>query len=122
MRTFGQTVRSYFWWIHPRGSVPYDVMVSLILAFIFLAPVWINFRDKPVERSPHQAEVIVKQEGDGFLYTVSASHVKQGSDAEIRESLLRIIEPITGYVSIDRYQALRDKNDHVIAYEVWAHR
>jgi hypothetical protein len=122
MSKFGQTVRGYFWWTYPRGSVNYDVMVTLILAFIFLAPIWINFRDKPVVRSPHQTEVVVQQEDDGFLYRVDASAVKSGSDTEIRESLLRIIEPIAGYVTIDRYQAVQDSRHNVVAYKVWVHR
>ena len=97
-------------------------MVTLILAFIFLAPIWINFRDKPQERPPHQTEVIVQQAGDGFLYKVDASAVKSGSDEEIRESLLRIIEPVGGYVTIDRYDAVRDSNHNVVTYKVWVHR
>jgi hypothetical protein len=122
MSKLAQTVRGYFWWTYPRGSVPYDVMVTLILAFIFLTPIWINFRDKPVERSPHQTEVVVQQEGDGFLYKVDASAVKPGSDTEVRESLLRIVEPISGYVTIDRYEPVRDPNHNLIAYKVWVHR
>ena len=122
MSTFGQTARGYFWWTYPRGSVHYDVMVTLILAFIFLTPIWINFRDKPQERPPHQTEVVVQQEGDGFLYKVDASAVKAGSDSEIRESLLRIIEPIAGSVTIDHYDRLRDSNHNVVAYKVWVHR
>jgi hypothetical protein len=97
-------------------------MVSVILAFIFLAPIWVNFRDKPQERPPRQTEVIVQQEGDGFLYRVDASAVKQGSDADIRESLLRVIEPVAGEITIDRYDPLRDGNHNVIAYKVWGHR
>ena len=116
------TLKGYLWWTYPRGSAPYDVMVALILAFIFLVPIWVNFRDKPVERSPHQTEVIVQQAGDGFLYKVDASAVKGGSEAEVRESLLRIIEPIAGDVSVDRYEPLRDGNHKVIAYKVWVHR
>jgi len=122
MSSFGSTLRRYFWWTYPRGSVHYDVMVTLILLFIFVTPVWINFRDKPVERSPRQTEVVVQQQGDGFLYKVDASVVRSASDAQIRESLLRIIEPISGYVTIDRYEAVRDGKDHVIAYKAWAHR
>jgi hypothetical protein len=48
--------------------------------------------------------------------------VKTGSDAEIRESLLRIIEPIGGYVTIDHYEAQRDGKHNVVAYKVWVHR
>ena len=87
MGKVSQTIKGYIWWTSPRGSVHYDVMVTLILAFIFLTPLWINFRDKPQERPPHQTEVVVQQEDDGFLYKVDASAVKADSDADIRESL-----------------------------------
>jgi len=119
---FGETIKGYFWWTHPRGSVPYDVMVTSILVFIFLAPIWINFRDKPQLRPPRQTEVVMQQEGDGFVCTVDASAVRAGSDAEVRESLLRIIEPLTGEVSIDRYIPIRGPNQVVTAYKVWVHR
>ncbi len=122
MGNFGKTLKGYFWWTHPRGSVPYDVMVSLILAFIFLAPIWINFRDKPQPRPPHQTEIVMQQQGDGFVYTVDASAVRAGSDAEVRESLLRVVEPLAGEVTIDRYAAVRDRDHNVTAYKVWAHR
>jgi len=122
MSKLGQTLRGYFWWTYPRGSVHYDVMVTLILAFIFLTPIFVNFRDKPQEKPARQAEVVVQQVGDGFLYKVDAANVKNGSDAEIRESLLRVIEPIAGSITIDQYQEMRDSNHNVVAYKVWAHR
>ena len=122
MSTFGQTLKGYFWWTHPRGSIPYDVMVTLILAFIFLAPHWINFRDKPQPKPPRQTEVIAQQDGERLLYTVDASAVRAGSDAETRESLMRVIEPIAGEIAIDRYTAVRDRDNNVTTYKVWAHR
>ncbi len=122
MSGFGRTLKSYFWWTHPRGSVPYDVMVTVILAFIFLAPLWINFRDKPQPRPPHQTEVVMRQEGDGFVCTIDAAGVRQGSDASVRESILRIIEPLSGEVTIDRYTEVRDRDHNITAYKVWAHR
>jgi hypothetical protein len=122
MGKISQTIKSYIWWTYPRGSVPYDVMVTVILAFIFLVPLWVNFRDKPQERPPRQTEVVVQQEDDGFLYRVDASAVKPGSDEEIRESLLRVIEPVAGEITIDRYEAVRDSKHKVIAYKVWGHR
>ena len=97
-------------------------MVTLILAFIFLAPLWINFRDKPQPRPPHQTEVVVQQEGNGFVYKVDAAALNPGSDSRDSRSLLRIIEPIAGEVQIERYEAVRDTKDTIVAYKVWGHR
>lgn len=122
MSKVGQAIKSYIWWTYPRGGVHYDVIVTLILAFIFLTPLWVNFRDKPQPRPPHQTEVVVQQEGDGFLYTVDASAVQPGSDTQTRDALLRIIEPIGGYVTIDHYKSLQDSSHKIVAYKVWVHR
>ena len=122
MSKLGQTLRGYFWWTYPRGSVHYDVMVTLILAFIFLAPIWVNFREKPQERPPQQGEVVVQQWGEGFLYRVDAANVNPSNDVTTRKSLLRIIEPISGYVTIDRYEPVHDGRQHIVAYNVWARR
>ncbi len=122
MSKLGQTINGYFWWTHPRGSVPYDVMVTLILAFVFLAPLVINFGDKPRVRTPHQTEVVVRADGSGFLYKVDADAVNEGSDEEVRESLMRVLEPISGEVTIDRYAPVRDGKHKIVAYQVWAHR
>ena len=122
MGKISQTIKGYIWWMYPRGSVHYDVMVTLILAFIFLGPLWINFRDKPVVRSPYQTEVVVKAEGNGFLYKVDAAAIKPGDDEAIREELLRVIEPVAGEIRIDHYEAVRDDKHNVVAYQVWGHR
>ncbi len=122
MSKLSQTLGGYLWWTYPRGSVPYDIMVSLILAFIFLAPLALNFGDKPTVRSPHQTEVVVRPEGNGFVYKVDAAAVEEGSDEAIRDSLLRVLEPISGELTIDRYQPVRDGKHKIIAYQVWAHR
>jgi len=122
MSKLRQVLGGYFWWTYPRGSVHYDVMVTLILAFIFLAPLAINFGDKPTVRAPHQTETVVRPDGDGFLYKVDADAVNGSTDSEIRESLLRVLEPISGEITIDRYEAVRDSKHKIIAYQVWAHR
>lgn len=124
MSKFGQTIKGYIWWMYPRGSIHYDVMVTLILAFIFLAPLAVNFRDKPIPRSPHQTEVLVKPDGNGFVYTVDAEAVTPGSDEQVREELLRTIEPIAGEVRIDRYEVVRDTRNRnkIVAYKVWGNR
>ena len=93
-----------------------------ILAFIFLAPLWINFRDKPQPRRPQQTEVMVKPEGNGFVYTVDAAAVSPGSDAQVRDELLRVIEPVAGEIRIDRFEPVRDSKDKIIAYKIWGRR
>ena len=47
---------SFLWWTYPRGSLEYDVMVGLILAFIFLTPRQF-FRDQP--RHPPQSPATI---------------------------------------------------------------
>jgi hypothetical protein len=54
---------------------------------------------------------------------VDAAAIKPGADDdEIREALLRVIEPVAGEVRIDRYELLRDNKHNVVAYKVWGHR
>jgi hypothetical protein len=114
------TIRGYFWWTYPRGSVHYDVMVTLILAFVFLAPLKFNFKDKPQEKPVHPIRVIVTSDpAGGFIYGVEAAAVHGANDAEIRESLEGIIEPIAGDVDITRWEPVRDNKGHVNEYRVW---
>jgi len=118
-----QTIRSYIWWTHERGSFHYDVMVTLILLFIFLTPRWINFKDKPTERIPHQTGVVVVvPHGDDFIYQIDAAAVEGDTDAEIREDLVRVIEPIAGEIVLSHYEAVRDSTGHIKSYRAWVSR
>jgi hypothetical protein len=118
-----KTIRSYILWTYERGSMQYDIMVTLILAFIFLAPYWVNFKDKPIGRTPHQTEVVVSPDGQsGFIYQVDASAVTGQDPAAIEAGLLHIIEPIAGEVEITRYEPVRDARGHTVGYKVWVSR
>ena len=113
-RGFKQILSSYFYWTYSRGSFHYDIMVTLILLFLFSSPYWINFNDKPVPRNLHQTDVLVTPDGKGgLLYEISASAVSNadgssadgsGSDTPVQDQLLRIIEPISGEVTIVKYE------------------
>ncbi len=117
-----RTIRSFIFWSHERGTIQYDVMVTLILLFVFLSPRLINFNDRPVERNPHPSEVAVYPDGNGeFIYQVDGKAIEESDDAGIRAQLLRIIEPISGSVSITRYEAVKQKG-RVTAYKVWVER
>ena len=97
-------------------------MVTLILLFIFVTPLYVNFKDKPAERKPHPTGVVVIPDKDGFIYRVDAAAVSGSSDPEVQAGLLSVIEPIAGEVKITRYEALQDLGGKVIAYRVWVHR
>ena len=120
MNRIWRTIRSYIWWTHDRGCFHYDVMVTIILLFIFLAPRWINFNDKPTERSLHQAgAVVVVPDQDGFVYQIDAAAAPGTSDSAVREELVRAIEPIAGEVKLLRYQPVLNAKGQVMAYKAW---
>ena len=123
MNAFWRTIRSYILWQHERGTLHYDVMVTLILIFIFATPYWINYNDKPVARGLHQTDVIVTADAQGgLLYEISASAVSPGDDRSIQDQLLRIIEPISGAVAIVKYEAVPNHDGKLQSYRVWVKR
>jgi len=123
MNAIWRTIRSYILWQHERGTLHYDIMVTLILIFIFFSPRVINFKDKPISRDPHPTEVVVTADTEGrLIYQVSASAVKAGDNADVREQLLHIIEPISGAVSIVSYETVSDRKGTLQGYRVVAKR
>jgi len=123
MNAVWRTIRGYILWQHERGTLHYDIMVTLILIFVFLSPRVINFNDKPIARNPHPTDVIVSTDADGrLLYQVAASALSPGDDRSVREQLLRIIEPISGAVAIVNYEAVVDHKGNVQSYKVQARR
>jgi hypothetical protein len=122
-------IRSYIFWAYERGSFHYDVMVTAILVFMFVSPHLIDFKDKPVETvALHASEVLVREAGtyggsSRFIYQVRADDMSGAStDLERRAAILRVIEPISGEVSIQRYEAVHDAQGKIIAYNAWVLR
>jgi hypothetical protein len=123
MNAVWRTIRGYILWQHERGTLHYDIMVTLIIIFVMFSPLVINFNDKPVARIPHPTEVVVTADPEGhLLYQVAASAVSAGDDRSTRDQLLRIIEPISGAVSIVSYEAVLDHKGNVQSYRVLAKR
>jgi hypothetical protein len=98
-------------------------MVTLIILFVLFSPRVINFNDKPIARNPHPTDVLVTADAEGHLfYQVAASAISPGNDQSVREQLLRIIEPISGAVSIVSYEQISDHQGQVQSYKVLAKR
>jgi hypothetical protein len=118
-----RTIRSYVLWQHERGTLHYDIMVTLILIFVFFSPRVINFNDKPVARTLHLSDVVVTPDAQGGLvYQISAAAIAPGDDQSMRDQLLRMIKPISGEVTIVSYEPVADGKGHVQAYKVMVKR
>lgn len=123
---------SYFWWTYERGSIHFDVLVTLILIFMFVSPHYIDFKDRPVETvALNSSEVLVKGAGqsDGsarFIYQIRADELGgpqvSQTESERRVSILRVVEPISGAVTIQRVEPVLDSHGKIVAYNAWVVR
>jgi hypothetical protein len=123
-------LKSYFYWTYPRGCFHYDVMVTLILAFIFLTPHipgW-DYGDKPSNAAGPQHPIqVISDGGHGMIVTVQASDVSvdvnaKPSEAAVKKALRKAIEPVTGdAVFIKGWETATDAQGNV-AWKVWARR
>src|SRR4051812_15105211 len=90
-RSFAQALKSYFYWTYTRGSFHYDVMVTLILLFIFVTPFLWDYGDKPRSTAANIGNLIVTGDGGhGLIVTLQASDVNvpaASSDAAIKKAL-----------------------------------
>jgi hypothetical protein len=124
-RSFGQVLRSYFYWTYSRGSFHYDIMVSLILLFIFITPqLWdYGAKPSPIAASSHPFQVVPN--GRGVIITVQASDVTVpagASNRQVKKLLRKAIEPVTGDdVYIEHWETALDAQGN-LTWKVWAHR
>ena len=125
-------LRNYIFWTYERGSLHYDVMVTLILAFLFIAPRVINFKDKPVPDVLLQpTQVLVRHAGhnagpgqsqERLIYTVRAAELYNATGPALEDAAMKIIEPISGPVVIERIAPVQDTTGHTVAYDVTVRR
>jgi len=116
------TIRGYILWSYERGSLHYDIMVTLILLFVFVSPYFINYKDKPVEHIPKLTGVVVVPGAEGeLIYQIQASAVNVQT-GDVRGQLERIIEPISGAVSITNVETVNDARGKLQSYNVWVRK
>jgi len=119
-------LKSYFYWTHPRGNVHYDVLVTLILLFIFITPHLWDYWEKPAitARLGHPIQV-VSDGGRGVIVSLQASdiYIPEGAtNSEVKRTLRRAVEPVTGdAVFVERWETAKDSDGNLI-WKIWAHR
>ena len=117
----GRILKSYFYWTYERGSFHYDVMVTLILAFIFITPLLWNYGDRPQPDKLAPNSLLVKMAGPGsFVYEVPARDIHSG--APLNDQLQQEIRAVSGPVTMDRVETVKEQGGKILTYRVWAHR
>lgn len=115
-------LKSYFFWTYERGSFHYDVMVTLILAFIFITPFLWNYGDRPQPNKLAAHSLLVEREGPGqYIYDVPVSDIHTDR-APLASQLQTQIEAVSGPLKVDKYVPVKGSDGRVQAYRVWAHR
>jgi hypothetical protein len=119
MSAIWRTLKGYLFWTYERGSFHYDVMVSLILVFIFAAPLFIDFKDQPQGKPPrHNTDVVTAY----MVYQVDASQVDAQDQDMIRVNCERMLRPLAGAVTVERVEPVRDSSGHIVAYRAWVRK
>ena len=66
--------------------------------------------------------VVIPGDKGGFVYQIQASAVNTDAGHDVRRQLEDIIEPISGAVSITRYEVVKDASGHTQSYKVWVEK
>lgn len=123
MSRIGRILKSYLFWTYDRGSFHYDVMVTVILLFIFLAPRFIDFKDQPTVPVAHLNQLIVTPDAhNGLIFQADAASVDAQDAGMVRANFQRVIRPVAGTVTIDKVEPVRDATGHIVAYRAWARK
>lgn len=91
----GSTLKRFVLWDYSRASWQYDVMVGLILAFIFLTPREV-FRDQPRPKNV----ILVSSQGNAASYWIEPELVTGGNPAEQQKTVERLIHSQVGGKSL----------------------
>ncbi|HUB19321.1 MAG TPA: hypothetical protein VL990_11850 [Acidobacteriaceae bacterium] len=118
----GRLLKSYLWWTYERGSVHYDVMVSLILAFIFLTPHFFDYGDRPKPDWPRDEIRASVNPAGGMIYEVPIEMVRTQGGEPTDQDFENAIAPTSGPIVVDRHEAIREIGGGIVAWRVWGHR
>jgi hypothetical protein len=107
-------------WDYARGSRPYDVIVALILAFIFLTPRdW--FRDQP--RLPKASNIaMMPSEHGSLMFFVDAGVPAHIPEAQRIPRLTEILQNRTGNhnLKVTRVEPIFDSEGELKGYMAFA--
>jgi len=113
-------LKRFIWWDYPRGSWQYDVMVGVILAFIFLTPrEW--FRDQP--RIPTASSIAMLPTEKGSLeFFVNPELLVGIAESQRAAKLNEVLRKRTSnyHLAVTRVEAVLNEEGELQGYMAFA--
>jgi hypothetical protein len=110
-----RALKRFLLWDYERASWPYDLMVGLILAFVFLTPrEW--FRDQP--RKPEASRIVMPPSAKGHvLYWIEPEALAEVGPEERSRRVSQLLKPLHGTApEVVRVEPVVDSEDEVKGY------
>ena len=119
LRKLGQVIYRGIFWSYDRGTWQYDVLVILILSFVFLTP-----RSWFVEQktSPFPASVVLLRTEQGVsVYHMEASILDTASESSVAQSAISVFSAVTDKpAAITRIEPFEKNSEgRILSYAVW---
>ncbi len=115
-----RAVRPALLWSYRRGSWQYDLIVAGILAFIFVAPQFINFGDQPRPPAVQQIDSLSDDAGT-LLFWVDPSVIDETPAEEVPDRLRALLRQRTGRtLQVIETKPTTDSEGEIRAYLVYA--
>jgi hypothetical protein len=112
--------KRFLFWDFPRGSRPYDIMVGIILAFIFLTPRDF-FRDQPKIPSASQVAVLPSEDGSN-VFLVDTEMLSGIPEEQRPQRVGQILKKLPGSkkIEITRVEPIYDSEGEIKAFRAVA--
>ena len=117
LRELGRAIYKGIFWQAERATWQYDIMVALILAFIFLTPRSF-FNDRPAEAAPGELVRVSSGAGEA-VYEMRASLMEAERAGSVEQVARRVLAKSTGKpVRVLRVVPNKDASGQVVSYAV----
>jgi len=113
-------LKRFILWDYPRGSRPYDLVVGIILAFIFLTPRDF-FRDQPRIPKASRITMLSSENGSSPFY-VNADFLKNIPENQRVDRLTQFLQKGTNsrHLTVVRIEPIFDSEGELQGYMAFA--
>lgn len=113
-------LKRFILWEYPRGGWQYDVMVGVILAFLFLTPRdW--FRDQPRIHNARSIAMLPSENGSSAFW-IDKELLGDTPENQQTAKLTAPLRALTGnrHLSVTRVEEVRGSEDELLGYMAFA--